>query len=162
MLDVPLTTDRARVAQAIDNLQLGGGYAFSYGILAALDALPQEESEEQVGAIVLFSHGHDNSGNNPLELADQAAQRGIKIHTIGVGTHGNNFSEDLLQLVADRTGGRYYPIFSAADLTNAHQDLSQIISLKPKQVEVTAFISLFAALLLMASLMLGTLRRTLI
>lgn len=158
-LDVPLTTDHARVAQAIDALQIGGGYAFSFGLIGALQALPQEESEEQVGAIILFSHGHDNSGNDVLELASQAAARGIKVHTIGVGTHGNNFSEDLLKLVAERTGGNYYPIFSAEDLTNAHQNLARIISLKPKAVEVSAFVSLFAAFLLMASLMLGTLQR---
>lgn len=158
-LDVPLTTDHIRVAQAIDTLQLGGGYAFSYGLIGALQALPQEESEEQVGAIVLFSHGHDNSSNDVLELATQAAARGIKVHTIGVGTHGNNFSEDLLKSVADRTGGNYYPIFSAQDLTDAHQNLARVISLKPKAVEVSAFVSLFAAFLLMASLMLGTLQR---
>jgi Ca-activated chloride channel homolog len=158
-LDVPLTTNHDEVAKAIDLLQIGGGYAFSFGIMGALQALPQEESEEQVGAIVLFSHGHDNSGNDVLELASQAASRGIKIHTIGVGTHGNNFSEDLLKLVAQRTGGNYYPIFSARDLTNAHENLARVISLKPKAVEVSAFVSLFAAFLLMASLMLGTLQR---
>jgi Ca-activated chloride channel homolog len=161
-LDVPLTTDHAKVAQAIDNLQIGGGYAFSYGIIGALQALPQEDSKEQVGAIVLFSHGHDNSGNDVLALADEAAKRGIKIHTIGVGTHGNNFSEDLLKLVAERTGGRYYPIFSAQDLTDAHENLAQVISLKPKPVEVSAFVALFAAFLLMASLMLSTLQRKVI
>jgi Ca-activated chloride channel homolog len=158
-LDVPLTTDHSKVAKAIDLLQPGGGYAFSFGIMGALQALPQEESKEQVGAIVLFSHGHDNSGNDVLGLASQAASRGIKIHTIGVGTHGNNFSEDLLKLVAERTGGNYYPIFSAQDLTNAHENLARVISLKPKAVEVSAFVSLFAAFLLMASLMLGTLQR---
>jgi Ca-activated chloride channel homolog len=158
-LDVPLTTNHDEVAKAIDLLQPGGGYAFSFGIMGALQALPQEESKEQVGAIVLFSHGHDNSGNDVLGLARQAASRGIKIHTIGVGTHGNNFSEDLLKLVAERTGGNYYPIFSAQDLTNAHENLARVISLKPKAVEVSAFVSLFAAFLLMASLMLGTLQR---
>jgi Ca-activated chloride channel homolog len=158
-LDVPLTTNHGEVAKAIDLLQPRGGFAFSFGIMGALQALPQEESKEQVGAIVLFSHGHDNSGNDVLELASQAASRGIKIHTIGVGTHGNNFSEDLLKLVAERTGGNYYPIFSAEDLTNAHENLARVISLKPKAVEVSAFVSLFAAFLLMASLMLGTLQR---
>jgi Ca-activated chloride channel homolog len=161
-LDVPLTLDHALVARAIDTLQLGGGYAFSFGLIGALQALPQEESQEQVGAIVLFSHGHDNSGNDVLGLATEAAKRGIKVHTIGVGTHGNNFSEDLLRLVAERTGGNYYPIFSADDLTDAHENLARIISLKPKVVEVSAFVSLFAAFLLMASLMLGTLQRKLV
>jgi Ca-activated chloride channel homolog len=161
-LDVPLTLDHAKVARAIETLQPGGGYAFSFGLIGALQALPQEDSEEQVGAIILFSHGHDNSGNDVLELASEAAKRGIKVHTIGVGTHGNNFSEDLLKLVAERTGGNYYPISSAQDLTDAHENLARVISLKPKAVEVSAFVSLFAAFLLIASLMLSTLQRKVI
>jgi Ca-activated chloride channel homolog len=161
-LTVPLTLEHEKVRQGIDLLNQGGGYAFSFGIIAALQTLPSEESEEQVGAIILFSHGHDNSGNDPLELADEAVKRGIKIHTIGVGTHGNNFSEDLLKIVAERTGGKYYPIYSAQDLTNAHKDLARVIALKPAPVEVSAFVSLFAAFLLMASLLLGTLQRKVI
>jgi Ca-activated chloride channel homolog len=161
-LSVPLTLEHEKVRQGIDLLNQGGGYAFSHGIIAALQTLPSEESEEQVGAIILFSHGHDNSGNDVLELADQAVERGIKIHTVGVGTHGNNFSEDLLKIVAERSGGRYYPIYSAEDLTDAHQDLARVISLRPESVEVSAFVSLFAAFLLMASLLLGTLQRKVI
>lgn len=161
-LTVPLTLEHEKVRQGIDLLNQGGGYAFSYGIIAALQTFPQEESQEQIGAIILFSHGHDNSGNDVLELADEAVKRGIKIHTIGVGTHGNNFSEDLLKIVAERTGGRYYPIYSAEDLTNAHKDLARVIALKPEPVEVSAFVSLFAAFLLMASLLLGTLQRKVI
>jgi Ca-activated chloride channel homolog len=161
-LTVPLTLEHEKVRQGLDLLNQGGGYAFSNGIIAALQTFPDKESEEQIGAIILFSHGHDNSGNDVLELADQAVERGIKIHTVGVGTHGNNFSEDLLQIVAERTGGRYYPIFSAEDLTNAHQDLARVIALRPEPVEVSAFMSLFAGFLLMASLLLGTLQRKVI
>ncbi len=161
-LTVPLTLEHEKVRAGIDLLNQGGGYAFSHGIIAALQTFPPDESEAQIGAIILFSHGHDNSGNDPLELADEAVKRGIKIHTVGVGTHGNNFSEDLLQIVADRTGGRYYPIYSAQDLTNAHKDLARVIALKPEPVEVSAFVSLFAAFLLMASLLLGTLQRKVI
>jgi Ca-activated chloride channel homolog len=161
-LTVPLTLEHEKVWQGLELLNQGGGYAFSHGIIAALQTFPNEESEEEIGAIILFSHGHDNSGNDPLELADEAVKRGIKIHTIGVGTHGNNFSEDLLKIVAERTGGRYYPIFSAEDLTNAHKDLARVIALRPEPVEISAFVSLFAAFLLMASLMLGTLQRKVI
>jgi Ca-activated chloride channel homolog len=161
-LSVPLTLEHDKVLAGIELLNQGGGYAFTHGIIAALQTFPQYESEEQIGAIILFSHGHDNSGNDPLELADEAVKRGIKIHTVGVGTHGNNFSEDLLQIVAERTGGRYYPIYSAEDLTNAHKNLARVVALKPERVEVSAFVALFAAFLLMASLLLGTLQRKVI
>ena len=78
------------------------------------------KAEDPPGAIIVFSHGHDRSGNDPRNVADEAAKRNIKIHTIGVGTHGNNFSEDVLQVVADITGGNYYPIYSSGDLLKPH------------------------------------------
>ncbi len=159
-LNVPLTLDHARVAQAVDTLSMGGSYAFSYGLIAALEELPEEPPEEGLpGAIVLFSHGHDNTANDPLALAEEASARGIKIHTVGVGTHGYNFDDDVLQLIADRTGGRYYPIYSAKDLRNAHRDLGRVITLRPKTTEVSAFAALIAAGLLSSSLLLAGLRR---
>ena len=107
-LNVPLTNEHSRVKAAVDSLSVGGSYAFSDGLITSLAELPVEDPEEGLpGAIVLFSHGHDNSANDPLALASEAAARGIKIHTVGVGTHGNNFSDDILKLVADRTGGEY-------------------------------------------------------
>jgi Ca-activated chloride channel family protein len=159
-VNVPPTLDRERLLQALALLGTGGDFAFTYGLQAALAALPDpEQSALPPGAIVLFSHGHDNSGNNPLALAAEAAERGIVIHTIGVGTHGNNFGDDLLQLVAERTGGNYFPIFSAGDLVDAHESLGSILVLRPRQTEVTAIVALIAAVLLAASLGASQLRR---
>ncbi len=162
VLNVPLTTDHKRVNEGIDKLTAGGDFAFTYGIIAALKALPEELPDDGVpGAIVLFSHGHDRSNNNPIELAEIAAERGIPIHTIGVGTHGNNFGEDILKTIADISGGNYYPIFSAADLQKAHEDLGKIIRLRPRTTEITALPALIAAFILMISLMASQLKRQL-
>ncbi|MGK0619175.1 vWA domain-containing protein [Meiothermus cerbereus] len=160
---LPPTTDRVAFRQAIDNLDLGGGFSFTYGLLAALEALPESPPEGvRPGVIVLFSHGHDVSGNDPLKIADEALRRGIKVHTIGVGTHGHNFDEEMLKKVADRTGGRYYPIFNANDLSNAHADLGQVLGWRPQTTEVSAILSLLAALLLGLSLGGSALRRRVI
>lgn len=159
-LNIPLTTDRPKLLQALDLMDLGDGYSFTYGILAALEALPEKPpAGVNPGAIVLYSHGHDVSGNDPLEIAAKAAKRGIKIHTVGVGTHGNNFNEDILKVVAEQTGGRYYPIFSAADLQNVHRDLGQVIGYQRKPTEVSALATLLAGVLLICSLLLGEMRR---
>lgn len=94
---LPPTTDRNAFRQAIDSLDLGGGFSFTYGLQAALEALPENPPEGvSPGVIVLFSHGHDVSGNDPLKIADEARRRGIKVHAIGVGTHGHNFDEEML------------------------------------------------------------------
>ena len=156
---VPPTYRHQDVETAIDRLGVNGNFAFSHGLIASLQALPEESEAGTPGAIVLFSHGHDNSGNDPLAIADEAARRGIRIHTIGVGTHGNNFDDDILKLVADRTGGQYYPIFSAGDLEAAHRDLGRVIALRPETTEVTSLVALAASLLLMLSLGGAQLRR---
>jgi Ca-activated chloride channel homolog len=159
-LSVPLTTDRQDMIKAIDNLSIGGGYSFSYGMISALEALPEKSTDDAPpGAIIIFTHGHDRSGNDPIAIADEAAKRGIPIFTVGVGTHGGNFSEDILKIIAERTGGQYYPIFSAGDLLNAPLKLAKIITLRPKTTEVTARVSLAAALLLALSLLLSGWRR---
>ncbi len=146
---LPPTTDRNAFRQAIDSFDLGGGFSFTYGLQAALEALPENPPEGvSPGVIVLFSHGHDVSGNDPLKIADEALRRGIKVHAIGVGTHGHNFDEEMLKKVADRTGGRYYPIFSASDLNDAHADLGRVLGWRLQTLEVSGILSLLAALLL--------------
>lgn len=160
---LPPTTDRVAFRQAIDNLDLGGGFSFTYGLLAALEALPENPPEGvRPGVIVLFSHGHDVSGNDPLKIADEALRRGIKVHTVGVGTHGHNFDDEMLKKVADRTGGRYYPIFNANDLSNAHADLGQVLGWRLQTTEVSGILSLLAALLLGLSMGWSALRRRVI
>jgi len=159
---LPPTTDRVAFRQAIDNLDLGGGFSFTYGLLAALEALPDPPEGVSPGVIVLFSHGHDVSGNDPLKVAEEALRRGIKVHTIGVGTHGHNFDDEMLKKVADRTGGRYYPIFNANDLSNAHADLGRVLGWRPQTTEVSGILSLLAALLLGLSMGWSALRRQVI
>ncbi|WP_337871399.1 VWA domain-containing protein [Meiothermus sp.] len=160
---LPPTTDRDSFRQAIDNLDLGGGYSFTYGLQAALEALPETPPEGMSpGVIVLFSHGHDVSGNDPLKIADEALKRGIKVHAIGVGTHGHNFDEEMLKKVADRTGGHYYPIFSASDLSNAHADLGRVLAWRPQTIEISGILSLLAGLLLGLSIGWSALRRQVI
>ncbi|GIW28016.1 MAG: VWA domain-containing protein [Meiothermus sp.] len=160
---LPPTTDRAAFRSAIDSLDLGGGFSFTYGLLAALEALPESPPEGMSpGVIVLFSHGHDVSGNDPLKIAEEARRRGIKVHAIGVGTHGHNFDEEMLKKVADRTGGRYYPIFSASDLSKVHTDLGRVLAWRPQTTEISGILSLLAALVLGFSMGWSALRRRVI
>lgn len=159
-LNVPLTSESQSVLDGIDLLNVGGGYSFTYGLIEALKTLPDKAPDgKSPGVIVLFSHGHDRSGNDPLALADQAAQRGIRVYTIGVGTYNQNFDENMLERVANRSGGHYYPVKSAEELRTAYQGLSKIIALSPKVTEVGGPVAGLAGILLALSLGLGTYRR---
>lgn len=77
-------------------------------------------------------------------------------------THGHNFDEEMLKKVADRTGGRYYPIFSSSDLSDAHAELGRVLAWRPQTTEISGILSLLAALLLGFSMGWSALRRRVI
>jgi len=106
VLEAP-TTDHAAVADAIRSLVTGRRTAIGSGIQSSIDAiaeidpnvrpvvrdgLPGVEPEARVpGAyepdiIVLLTDGANNAGTDPLEAAAQAANRGLRVYTIGYGT----------------------------------------------------------------------------
>ena len=159
-LNVPPTLERERLSEALDSMEMSWGFAFTHGLKESLSALPELAADGGTpGIIVLFSHGHDNTGTDPMEIAKAAADRGIRIHSVGVGTHGNNFNDDILKKIADETKGRYYPVKTAEDLQGAHTDLGKVLSLKAKPTEMTAVMAMLAALCLGVSLVMGSLRR---
>jgi Ca-activated chloride channel family protein len=105
------TTDKGALQAAIESLTTGRRTAIGSGILKALDAIA--EVDENVppsvddpalepppvakGAyapdiIVLLTDGVSNTGPLPLDAAQQAADRGVRVYTIGFGTaNGSNF-----------------------------------------------------------------------
>jgi Ca-activated chloride channel homolog len=158
---VPFTTDRQKLIDALETIELGSGYSFLPGLDEALTAFPATDFEIPKGArtIVLYSHGHDRSGRNPVDVAIIAAKRGITIHAVGVGTHGSNFDEEPLKRVTDRANGQYFPIYSADDLSMASERLSKVVGFKLERSEVTGFVALAAGLLLFLSLTASSLLR---
>ena len=104
---VPPTTDRDRLNTAIDGLATGDQTAIGDAVLAAVDALARvnhaiapsrvkltsaERRQNQfVGkyvpdVVVLLTDGSANAGVDPLAAARQAADRGVRVFTIGFGT----------------------------------------------------------------------------
>ncbi len=78
--------------------------------------------------IILLSDGENNENPDPLAAAQTAADRGVRIYTVGIGSptgttvHINGFSlhtqldEATLQQISQITGGTYYNAQSAQDL----------------------------------------------
>ncbi len=83
---VPLTTDQAFFEMVLDEVNTKsaprGGTLIGDGLRKCIEALPQAEDRDQV--IVLITDGEDHE-SLPLEAAKHAAQRGIKIFTVGLG-----------------------------------------------------------------------------
>ena len=98
---VPPTTDTQQLLTALGGLTVGGGTAIGEGILTSLDAIAQvDPSVAPTGAtvrhdadagyaddvIVVLTDGSNNRGVDPQVAAQEAAQRGVRVYTIGYGT----------------------------------------------------------------------------
>jgi Ca-activated chloride channel family protein len=105
-------------------------------------------------AIILLSDGQRTTGPDPLKAAKLAADRGVRIYTVGVGTvkgevigfEGWSFraqlDEETLKAVAQMTLGEYFYAGDAASLTKIYQTLTSRLVLEQKESEISA---LFAA-----------------
>ncbi len=110
------------------------------------------------GAIVLMSDGRRTTGPDPLKAAKMAAERGVRVHTIGFGTEGGGaadvdgmsiymrFDEQALKAIAAITEGQYSHAGSADALHKVYKELTAKMVLERKETEVTAFFGAAAAL----------------
>jgi len=129
LTQVPLTTDYPVVQAALDNLQPGqleDGTAIGTAIATAANRLKDAPGKSRV--LILLTDGVNNRGSiDPRTAAKAAAQFGIKIYGIGVGTEGMapvpvgrglfglryemqkvEIDDALLTDIANASGGRYF------------------------------------------------------
>jgi Ca-activated chloride channel homolog len=112
------------------------------------------------GAVVLLSDGQKTMGGNPLDAAQMAAARGVKVYTVGLGTaEGSLISyrgmtirvkldEDTLKEIARITGAQYFNATSAESLRSVYRGLSHRVVTEKKETELTGLVALAAALLI--------------
>lgn len=112
------------------------------------------------GAIILLSDGRRTTGPDPLDAARLAADRGVRVYTVGFGTpkgaatmdDGWSFfmqlDETTLRAVAKLTGGEYFQAGSAADLGQVYKQLTTRLALERRETELGALLAGVAALLL--------------
>ncbi|RDI95504.1 VWA domain-containing protein [Meiothermus sp. QL-1] len=178
-LVVPLTTDRARLLEAVDRLELNLGTAIGDAILESIAALPPLSERQDVqdprslATIILLTDGRSLAGVDPLEAAQEAARQQIRIHAIGVGrvTEGPvpglpevyalaaQFDEATLREIARVGQGAYFFIDSASQLRETYRSLARQMVWRVRQEEVGGLLALLAGLSLAGSLALAWLRR---
>ncbi|CAG9183055.1 VWA domain-containing protein [Cupriavidus pampae] len=127
---------------------------------------PAEPGSYRHGAVILLSDGRRTTGPDPIEAARMAAQRGVRVYTVGFGspqgvTGGDNslsyfmqLDEPALRAVATLTGGEYFQAGSAADLTKVYRQLTARFALERRETEISA---LFAAASVLLLVLAGTL-----
>jgi len=122
----------------------------------------------QHGAVILLSDGRRTTGPDPADAARMAAQRGVRVYTVGFGSpqggaDESNLSfymqldETALRAVAALTGGEYFQAGSAADLSRVYRQLSARFALERKETEVGALLAGISVLLLVAACVLSML-----
>ena len=153
----PLTTDQGTLQTMLARIRSGvieDGTARGNGLATAIPRLRESDAKSKV--IILLTDGVNNRGEMaPLMAADIAADMGIKVYTIGVGTRGKapypvvdmfgnmsfrpmdvEIDEQTLESIAERTGGKY---FRATDKEKLQAIYDEINTLEKSKVEITDF-----------------------
>lgn len=114
-------------------------------------------------AIILLTDGQSTMGPDPVEVAKLAAERGVRVYTVGIGTKEGEIihfegwtmrvrlDEDTLKQIADITRGEYFNAGTADELIRVYETLNTRLVLEQKETEITALFSATAALLAVIS-----------
>lgn len=150
----PLTIDHKVVLEFLGEIKNGlieDGTAIGMGLATSVNRLKDSDAKSKV--VVLLTDGVNNSGFiDPLTATEAATQFGVRVYTIGVGRRGMapypvqtqfgisyqnmkvEIDEDLLQEIADLTGGQYFRATNNEALENIYQ---KIDDLEKSKIQVT-------------------------
>jgi len=111
-------------------------------------------------AIIMLTDGQRTTGPDPLDAAKMAAERGVRVYTVGVGTTSGEIigfegwsmrvrlDEETLKNVSTMTQAEYFYAGTADDLKKVYESLSSRMVVERKETEISA---LFAALSVLLS-----------
>lgn len=131
-------------------------------------AIDQEKKEKKAftpvapgsftsAAIIMLTDGQRTTGVDPLEAAKMAADRGVRVYTVGIGTVDGEtigfegwsmrvrLDEETLKQIAGKTQAEYYYAGTAQDLKKVYETLSSRLTVEKKETEVSALLALVAA-----------------
>ena len=138
----------------------------------AIDQTPKKPKKEFVpvapgsynsAAIILLTDGQRTTGVDTLEAAKMAADRGVRIYTVGVGTVDGEtigfvgwsmrvrLDEATLKAVALQTQAEYFYAGSAETLKKVYEKLSSRLTVEKKETEIAGLLALLAAVLAISS-----------
>lgn len=98
----PLSADRAALKQAADRIDDWGGTNIGAGLRLALDELERNGRQDSEKTVILLT---DGVGAFDRRLTGRARALGIVVYTIGLG---EDIDQDLLEAIAEETGGDFY------------------------------------------------------
>jgi Ca-activated chloride channel family protein len=111
-------------------------------------------------AIIMLTDGQRTTGPDPLEAAKMAAERGVRVYTVGMGTTSGEIigfegwsmrvrlDEETLKNISVLTHGEYFYAGTAEDLLKkVYEGLSSRMVVERKETEVSALLAALGALL---------------
>jgi len=178
------TNDKDELYAAIGRLTPQRGTSLANGILASLTTIeasngaqtnyysnltptpaptptPMPRGVYTPSVIILLTDGENNQNPDPLEVAQAAADRGVRIYTVGIGSaagadlHVDGFTihtqldEPMLQQISQITGGAYYNAENEEDLLSIYDNLNPTLVVKPEEMEVTSLLAGISILFLL-------------
>ena len=120
---------------------------------------PAEPGSNNSSAIILLTDGRRTIGPDSLDAARMAAERGVRVFTVGFGTADGapaeingysvymRFDEEVLKGIAGITKAEYFHAASANDLKRVYEELNARYVLENRKTEVSALFSAVAATL---------------
>lgn len=154
---IPLTRDYNTITLMLDRIKIGAaGKSTAVGDAIGISLKRLEDIKSKSNIIILLTDGRSNSGELSPEVATEiAAEKNIKIYTVGVGTKGKvpflinhpvfgeryiyqqvDFDEKTLGYIADKTGALY---FKAEDTKGLQKIYDTIDKLEKTKVKVKTF-----------------------
>jgi Ca-activated chloride channel family protein len=185
------SNDQAAIIASIDRLKPQRGTSLASGIIVSLNTIATITGQppiisgdqtqgteptpvptpvaENSAVIVLLTDGENNVNPDPLEAAKQATERGVRIHTIAIGSvegvtlEVNGFNvhtkvdEATLQQIAETTEGQYFNAQSEEDLRAIYESIEPHLVIEQDETEVTAVFAGLSILFLLIGGMLSLL-----
>jgi Ca-activated chloride channel family protein len=123
---------------------------------------PVAPGSYDAAAIILLSDGRRTTGVDTLETAKMAADRGVRIYVVGLGTTDGHaaegygmamylqLDEPTLREVARMTGGEYHHAGTAEALRSVYHKLGSRLQTQTRDTELTALLAMLAAILIVA------------
>lgn len=155
----PVTTDKSIILNALSEItygQIEDGTAIGMGLATAVNRLKESKAKSRV--IILLTDGVNNTGFiDSQTAAELAAEYGIKVYTVGIGTNGMALSpyalnadgsiiyrmqqvdidEPLMKKIAQVTKGRYFRATNNQKLQQIYDEINQMETTKIEEFKYT-------------------------
>ena len=125
----PLTVDGNWIKEVLKLVELkNDGTAIGDGMIAGVNKL--QESADRSKVMIVVTDGMNNSGVNPLDAADYAREKGVRVYTLEImnlrGIKTASALKSPLSHVAQKTGGQYFQAADTGALTQIYRQIDRM------------------------------------